>query len=608
VLTQRSGLANSERVEILTRDRNQPAVILTTDILARFADYTIEPFTGRLLLRAPVPSVDQNLNPISVRVTYEVEQGGAAFWTFGADAQVKATDRVELGASAARDDNPLGARSVLSANTTLRLGARTYLIGELAHADSAGTTSGDAGRFELRHFTDRWEARLSGLNVGTDFANPSAALGRGRSELALRGSGILSRRTRLMLEALRSEDLATGFTRSGMQLGIERLITERLRAELGLRHAEDTAETNSLRLRVTGLVTPRASVFGEFEQDLAAGDQHRAFVGGDYRLGDRARLYARHELISSLSGPYGLNGSERQNTTVVGLNADYMKDASVFSEYRARDAFNGREAEAAIGLRNRWLLRPGLRFNTSFERVSPLAGGGTSEATAVTGALEYTDDPRWKGALRLEYRNAIAGDGWLATLGYARKMSRDWSLLGRSVYSALAGGEVHERSQLGVAFRQTDVNRWNALARYEHKYDRTTAAGGVETSAAAHVFSTHVNFQPERRWTFAGELAAKFAETHAELLALRAVRDVNDLWDVGASLRALTTLGAGRTQYGMGLEVGRTLRTNLRVAAGYNFFGFTDRDLVGQNYTDHGVYVSFGFKFDEGILGLRGRQ
>jgi hypothetical protein len=82
------------------------------------------------------------------------------------------------------------------------------------------------------------------------------------------------------------------------------------------------------------------------------------------------------------------------------------------------------------------------------------------------------------------------------------------------------------------------------------------------------------------------------------------VRDLNANWDVGASARALLTLGQGRAQYGAGLEVGRTLRTNLRVAAGYNVFGFQDRDLVGQNYTDHGIYLWFGFKFDEELMGL----
>jgi len=151
------------------------------------------------------------------------------------------------------------------------------------------------------------------------------------------------------------------------------------------------------------------------------------------------------------------------------------------------------------------------------------------------------------------------------------------------------------------------VNRWSALARYEHKFDRSTPAGGLATRDEAHVLSSHVNFQPVRQWTFSGELAAKFAATHAELFALRAVHDLNDQWDVGASVRTLMTLGEGRRQYGLGLEVGRTMRTNLRVAAGYNFFGFTDRDMAGQHYTDHGAYVSFGFKFDENVFGQRGK-
>jgi hypothetical protein len=51
--------------------------------------------------------------------------------------------------------------------------------------------------------------------------------------------------------------------------------------------------------------------------------------------------------------------------------------------------------------------------------------------------------------------------------------------------------------------------------------------------------------------------------------------------------------------------IGRTLRTDLRMALGYNLFGFRDRDLTGENYTDQGVYLRFGLKFDESLFGLR---
>jgi hypothetical protein len=74
-----------------------------------------------------------------------------------------------------------------------------------------------------------------------------------------------------------------------------------------------------------------------------------------------------------------------------------MKDAQLFNEYRVRDGISGRDAEAAIGLRNSWPLAPGLRANTSFERIAPV--GDTliqNESTAVTGALEYTANPTGK--------------------------------------------------------------------------------------------------------------------------------------------------------------------------------------------------------------------
>ena len=77
---------NSEKVEIITRDRNQPSIIVDDHVpQARFSDYEIEPLTGRILFKSPVPSVDRNLNPVFVRITYEVDQGGDQFWVAGVD-------------------------------------------------------------------------------------------------------------------------------------------------------------------------------------------------------------------------------------------------------------------------------------------------------------------------------------------------------------------------------------------------------------------------------------------------------------------------------------------------------------------------------------------
>jgi hypothetical protein len=46
-----NGIVNSEKVEVLTRDRNQPSLIIKTEVMSRFSDYEFEPFTGRILLQ-----------------------------------------------------------------------------------------------------------------------------------------------------------------------------------------------------------------------------------------------------------------------------------------------------------------------------------------------------------------------------------------------------------------------------------------------------------------------------------------------------------------------------------------------------------------------------
>jgi hypothetical protein len=45
---------------------------------------------------------------------------------------------------------------------------------------------------------------------------------------------------------------------------------------------------------------------------------------------------------------------------------------------------------------------------------------------------------------------------------------------------------------------------------------------------------------------------------------------------------------------------------NLRVAGGYNLFGFTDRELDSFGTTRRGAYLELGFKLDESFLGLSG--
>ena len=642
-LTNARGLVNSEKIEILTRDRNQRAIIIKTVAQARFVDYELEPLTGRILFKSPIASLDENLNPISVRITFEIDQGGAEFWVTGADAQIKLSERFEIGGVIVDDRNPVDKFRMAGVNAVAKLATKTFLIAEIAQTNrekiAAGLSEGDkqgrAARVEFTHQGADLDANIYAGRADAGFDNQSSSLSSGRLEIGGKLAYKIDDKTRVKGEFLRTEDVISGGKRDGILVSAERALENGLRIELGIRHARESQvsatspsvnsvrplpnEITAIRGRLTGNVpgVKDATAYGELEIDPSDTSRKVAAVGGEYKLANNGRLYARHEFISSLTGPYGLNSTQRQNSTVFGINTDYMKDGNLFSEYRVRDAISGGDAEAAFGLRNLWTLAEGIKLSTGFERVHALSGNGQGEATAATFGLEYTANPLWKGSTRLEFRDGKTSDSILSTVAVASKINRDWTLLGRNTFSLVknkgeqSGENLQDRMQVGLAYRDTDTDLWNALGRIEHRAEKNTTQPGVELKRTVELISIHANWQPRRPFTFSSRYAAKWAndqsnglksKNNAQLLAGRAIWEIVPRWDLSAQVATLLGKGAQSKQYSAGVEVGFMVMENLWLSGGYNFFGFSDADLTAGDYTNKGVYVRVRYKFDEDLF------
>ena len=645
-----NGLVNSEKVEILTRDRNNPGLVIKTVSMTRFSDYEFEPLTGQILFKAPVPSLDADLNPISIRVTYEIEQGGGRFWVYGADAQAKINERIQVGGAFARDENPVDRYGLYSGNAVFDLGMKTFLIGEFAHSEDAIEGSGNAERFELRHSSEKLSARIFWGRADTHFQNQTAILTAGRTEGGAQISYQLGKTTRVIVQGVDTEALDAG-SRRGVLAGIEQAFGRDIRLELDGRYSTETAapaspstattlgatpnEVRSLRAKLT-LPLPwtdgAGRIYGEYEQDVLDSDKKMAAIGLQYQVDTKTRLYLRHELISSLGGPFELNTVQQQNTTVVGVESTYAKDSTLFNEYRARDGFTGREAEAAIGLRNSWTLAQGLRLSTTFERVDPIEGTtDTNKSTAITGGIEYTGDPDWKGTARAEVRTSQSVDSLLETFGFAYKLSDNWTTLTKSViYLANNKGpggvdQQQARIQAGLAWRQTSEDVWNALGKYEFRtedgapgtFDGGTATATGNVQRKVNILSLDVNCQPNADWQLSAHYAAKLVYedsnglndvTSAHLLAGHFAWDLTKRIDIGAGVNALLSGDGSSVQFGFGPEIGVTLADNLRAGIGYNFAGFRDDDLTQEQYTARGFYLALRMKFDESLFRPRGKD
>ncbi|MGD4514721.1 hypothetical protein QT738_22655, partial [Xanthomonas citri pv. citri] len=151
-------------------------------------------------------------------------------------------------------------------------------------------------------------------------------------------------------------------------------------------------------------------------------------IGGETSLWNKGRLYARHELASTLTGDYGLDSTDEHQSTIIGVDANYMKDGQVFSEYRVKDGISSRESEAAIGLRNKWKVQDGVYVNTSFEHLESMQGESDNTATAATVGIDYLASDKYKVSGRVEKRWGVQTDTLLTSFGYANKINDDVTL------------------------------------------------------------------------------------------------------------------------------------------------------------------------------------
>ncbi len=636
-------IPGSEKVEIIVRDRNQPGVVISRTLQTRFTDYQIDGLVDGIIFRRPVPSLDADLNPVYIRITYEVDRGGPNFNVGGLTGQFKVSKNLQIGATFVRDQDPSNPTTIAGANAIAKLGANTVVMGEWAKADT-NSGNGNAVRLELLHQGPKLQARLFAGRSDADFDNPESLLSSGRSELSARLNYRLRQRTRLLAEAVRTEDRQNGGTLTGLQAAVEQSLGQNLRLQLGVRHADGNgAPANGTGLgtapssfttafaRIAGQLAnhPEATLFARYEQALA-GESRKSFqVGGDYQLSTRTRLYLTHEFLDSFGGLYALNESQRQFNTRVGIETDYMKNGSLFSEYRIGSGIDGRSAQAAIGLKNLWPVAPGVRLHTSFERIKTLGGAGAlnEDGTAAGLGIEWLHGDRFRATARIESRQAGSGDSLLSTAGLAYKPSRDLTFLARNIYTVtnsgrlggsggtLAGRRALERFQAGIAYRPERNDKFNALAKYEFRSGDEADTFVSSLNRRVHLLSFDANYQPKsslqmrlhyawkRSQEATPDLGSLSSEASAQLLLARITKEMGERWDV--SLIGSTLWGGGGRKHALGVEAAYLLGRNLLLSAGFNILGFNENDLAGDEYTRPGVYLRLRWKFDEEWLGRR---
>ncbi|WP_201566231.1 SdrD B-like domain-containing protein [Psychrobacter immobilis] len=669
-------LENSETIEVITRDANNPGLIVRRETLTRFADYEIDPISRSLYLKAPIASQDLDGNPIYLRVTVEVDEGGEKYWVGGIAVKQQLTAKVAVGGSYVNSDDPLNKEELASVNSVIKFNDKLKLVAEYARNKAENPNfqpsnqinaellegrdaEGDALRIELDYdnkLNTRAKAYYNDAEEG--FVTGASPLTAGRTESGVEVTHTLNdKKTALKLEGVRTEDHTTEASREGVEASIEQRLSQNIVGEIGVRYykqdataasrntqaatdvlditddtlfnddiinqsalngvsnADKDIEGTTARARLTARLPKlnNSLVFAEYEQDIDNSERNATSIGGETPLGNLGRLYARHDLINSLSGSYGLDDTEERQRTVVGFDATYMKDGKVYSEYRMRDAISAREAEAAIGLKNKWYVQEGLTLSTLFERVESLEGDEDSTATAAGVGVEYLAKENYKASGRLEKRWGDTSDTLLGSAGIAYRYTDDITLLAKDIYSQVDYDDGHRtinRFQLGAAYRDYDSNQLDMLAKLEYRLD-DNATGNDPYQKDAIVWSWSGNYHPTRPLTLSGRYAGKYTEYDADNIVsdntahavyARGLYDISERWDIGLQAGTYWNKQADDLAYLVGAEVGYSPMTNLWLSLGYNFMGFEDEDIAYDDSTQEGAYFRLRFKFDEDLF------
>ena len=657
-------LLNSETVEVLVRDRNNPGVIISRQALSRYSDYELDAVSHAIYLRSPIASTDIDGNPIYLRVTVEAEGVGEDYTILGATGNYQLSERVNVGASYAQSDDPTNNEKLAGVNSVVKFNDRLKLVAEVAHYESDkindslasainvqslnSETSGDAARIELTYKDNARDAKLFYTQADQGFTPATSPATAGRTETGLNLTNRINDKTSLKAEAIQTKDDTNDTKRQGAMVSIERKLTDILTGELGLRYYEKDAKaasTNyqevvntdafnqSMRPSVTnndshyqgttlrGKLTAnlakinKSKVFVEYEQDVSDASRNAWSVGGETSLWNKGRLYARHELASTLIGDYGLDGNDEHQSTIIGVDANYMKDGQVFSEYRIKDGISARESEAAIGLRNKWKVQDGVYVNTSFEHLESIEGENNNTATAATIGMDYLASDKYKLTGRVEKRWGTQTDTLLTSFGYANKINDDITLLAKNIYTLQEDNTQNkdrtiDRFQLGVAYRDYDSNISDHLAKIEYRYDNNGLDADSPYKKETYIASLHSNYHPVRRLTLSGHYAGKYNEltmdgitsdSTTQLVSGRAMYDINERWDAGIQAGTMWS-DNNSSNYLLGAEVGYTPMTNLWISAGYNFMGYHDDDIASGSDNQQGAYLRLRFKFDEDLF------
>ena len=611
-------IRNSDVVELITRDRGNIGLITKTEKLARFIDYSLDDVTGYISFHKVIPTLDADLNPVSIRITYDRVEQGDDYLVAGVRLMHRFTDEFSAGASYTKDNHSTEGYDVVgafaqykTADTEIQAG-----VSKMEHAD--GSEGGTAVRLQAsKKWNEDSRTQVTAVQADAGYTNATGGVTADRRELKLTHEQKLSANLEGKAELTHSESLSTEDQRQTAELSATTKIDDwKLKGGVRNIRQSDASGEESINTAIVGvernikIFERNASVKGEYEREIGGdSERQRASVGAEVEVNDKTKAYIRYEQADRLSTGTLAGAVDTSNSLVAGVKTQVLPSTELYSEYRIEGDISGEDvvavngAKATLDLEKNLVVTPGIEFMNYGEDSEK------SDSIAASVGLSDTRDPDAKKLLRVETRQSDDEKYYGVSGTYVQKLNESTTVMAQDdlrlqQYEDGREDALQNTLTLAAAHRPTGDGDYNAL--YAYKWDKNDA-----DNTNTHILSTQQHYRYSGQIDLSGRVGAKHqtlksdnndSSSNAALADGRVLWDLNDRFSVDVHGGVLTGSNES-TAYSLGAGVAFNVIDNVRLGAGYNFLGFSDSDLDSEGFNAQGGYVGLQMKADEALFG-----
>jgi len=628
----------SERVEIITRDRRQPTVILKTTVLQRYTEYLLDYFNNSILFTSPVPASDEQGNPNFIRVTYEVKDGGDPYWVYAGEVQFRINDRMSVGyreIHSDADEQYNDRRTMRAAYAAADFGKYGKAEVEVAQSIDREDKKGYAGRVGYEVKNDLVTLRARATRVGENFIEGSSSSTSARDQAGIEAEWNIGSGLGLRTSVLYDRQLSTDKHRWGGELLVSQDVSNEMRLRGGVRVVQQISESGSTERRfspsaVLGAEWRPAALKGftikaEIEGEVPDLKHLRGMIEASHPVTERIRAYSSANWATSGSDFLDFSDASNEIKTTAKAGIEYRVTDGISSFTEAR---SGDQTGLAGGVKGDWKWTDSRQIYAMIEHFQPYAFNGlrgsllfpdvkndASARTSVSaGYLELLDGGTGKFSVGAEATfDHGGGRTFYSQQSWSRRIE-DWTF-GLENRFAWNGGDrdrrLRDHLRAGLALRP-EAESLDALFVGGLRFDRNltdetakTTAYWAAASSVAIDSDTRLTAKQAGQYQRANVINVS-AQTFLLLVQMGLEKDiaVRDDLRVRFALNAPLFYDVYNDRYytGVGGEIGFVPARNVLVAAGYNWSN-VDATGVSEIYQT-GPYVRLAMKLDDSLWNL----